>query len=298
MVSRSPAASRRRLGMQLRTLREAAGLKTEDAAERLECSTAKISRLETGKGVPYARDVRDLVDLYGAGAQLGELLELVEDGRAQDWYSNFRDVLPGADHLIRFYELERDADVIKTYQADLIPGLFQTPQYIDAICSTIYPEKSQTERERFVAFRLERQKLLDRRRPPGVQVILHELAILRRVGGSDWRDVMRQQLDHLATQLGGAWRDMVDLRLVPLSAEARGALGGPFVILKYEDVDYRNLVYLEGREGATWLETDGHVARYEQLFSDLERDALSREASLERLSEVAAGLAQSKEQAS
>jgi transcriptional regulator with XRE-family HTH domain len=295
-LSRSPSGARRRLGMELRDLREAAELRIEDAAKRLECSTAKISRLETGKGVPYARDIRDLVDLYGVGAQkLGELLELVEDGRAQDWYSGFRDVYPGADHLHRYHELERDADVISMFQSELIPGLLQTPGYADAICSTIYPEKSERERDRFVKLRIERQQVLKRRRPPELNVIMHESAIITRVGGLAWREVMRGQLEHLVTQLNGELKDVADLRLVPLSAEAPGALGGPFVILKYDDPDYQDLVYLEGREGATWLESDADVGRYGQLFNGLERDALSREASLDRLNEVAARLAQEEE---
>ena len=40
----------------------------EQAAEELECSPAKISRLETGRGVPKQRDVRDLLRLYGVGS--------------------------------------------------------------------------------------------------------------------------------------------------------------------------------------------------------------------------------------
>ena len=281
-------------------LRDKARLRIEDAAKQLECSTAKVSRLENGKGVPYARDVRDLAELYGAGSErLGDLLSLVEDGRAQDWYSTFRDVLQGemsADHVNRFIELERDADGIKTFQAELIPGLLQTKRYIEAVCATIFPEKTQRERDRFVHFRLERQRLLRRAEPPQVDMIVHELAIVKRFGGEMWRDVMRDQLEHLIVQLSGPLKEIVDFRLVPLTSQARGALGGPFVILKFAANEYQDLVYLEGREGAHWLETDGDVVRYEQMFSGLELDSLSREESLERLSSAVVGLAQEVEQ--
>jgi transcriptional regulator with XRE-family HTH domain len=290
-VSRSPAAARRRLGMELRGLREAAGKRIDDAAAMLECSTAKISRLETGKGVPYLRDIRDLIDFYGEPAQSRsiQLMALAEEGRAQDWYSTFRDVMQGemsADHLNRFYELERDADVVKTYQSDLIPGLLQTEAYIESICSIVFPEKSRRERARFVEFRLERQKLLTSKEPPELNLIVHEGAIVRRIGGPT---VMRDQLEHLITQLDGPLKDIVDFRIVPLAAEARGALGGPFVILKYTRSGQwdQDLVYLEGREGATWLESDSDVTRYDQLFSGLERDSLSREDTLARLAQRA-----------
>lgn len=284
-MGRSPAASRRRLGAELRQLREAAGLKIEDAALALDCSTAKISRLETGKGVPFQRDVRDLIKIYGTAAEERSdfLMELVTEGRAQDWFSSFRDVLQGemfADHLARFVRLERDASVIKTFEADLIPGLLQTEEYIDAVCSIVAPERSEKERARFVQFRRERQdSLLRAGQPPELNVILSEVAIVRRIGGPG---VMRRQLEALAAELESKL-DFVDFRLTPVAAEAPGALGGPFTVMKYTDPGDQDVVYLEGREGAHYLESDGDVTRYEQIFSGLERDSLSREESLDRL---------------
>jgi transcriptional regulator with XRE-family HTH domain len=286
-VGRSPAASRRRLGAELRSLREAAGKRIEDAALALDCSTAKISRLENGKGVPFLRDVRDLIEMYGPEAQAkrDDLFELVAEGRAQDWFSNFRDVLQSemsAEHLRQFFELERDASVIKGFEADLIPGLLQTEEYIDAVCSIVFPERSEKERARFVQFRRERQKsLLRQEQPPELNVILSEVAIIRLIGGAA---VMRRQLQALLADLDGPL-GFVDFRLTPLTAEARGALGGPFTIMKYADPSDQNVVYLEGREGAHYLESDGDVTRYEQIFSGLERDSLSRDESVERLAQ-------------
>src|SRR5215470_4591835 len=45
----SPTLRRRQLGMELRRLREAAGVTIEHVAERLECSGSKISRIETAQ---------------------------------------------------------------------------------------------------------------------------------------------------------------------------------------------------------------------------------------------------------
>jgi transcriptional regulator with XRE-family HTH domain len=297
-LARSPAASRRRLGIELRSLREAAGKRIEDAAAALECSTAKISRLETGKGVPYARDVRDLVARYGDAAKmrLDELLELAEDGRAQEWYGAFKDVLQGdqmADHLLRFYELERDATGMKLFEADLIPGLLQSERYIDAVCSTIAPHYSEKDRARFVEFRKKRQEeVLRSKNHPELNFIVSELAIIRMIGGPE---VMRDQLVTLHAELAGQLKS-VDFRIVPVHAEARGALGGPFAILKFDQADDQDLVYLEGREGGTWLESDGEVSRYEGYFSGLERESLSREASLSTLTRAAERLTREVEQ--
>ncbi|MGH3672988.1 MAG: helix-turn-helix domain-containing protein, partial [Pseudonocardiaceae bacterium] len=60
---RGPVVPRRRLGAELRTLRERAGLTIDEVAKELECSVSKVSRLETGQGIPKSRDVRDLVEL-------------------------------------------------------------------------------------------------------------------------------------------------------------------------------------------------------------------------------------------
>jgi transcriptional regulator with XRE-family HTH domain len=292
IVGLSPAASRRRLGVELRALREASGKRIEDAAQALDCSTAKISRLETGKGVPFSRDVRDLIQIYGAPAyeKRDYLMELVSDGRAQDWFSTFRDVLHGdmvADHLHRFIELERDASVIKTYEADLVPGLLQTEEYIDAVCAIVFPERSEKERARFVEFRRQRQDaVLQHGEHPELSVILSELAITRRIGGPG---VMRRQLEALAADLDADAGRLaaVDFRLTPIAVGAHGALGGPFTIMKYVESGDQDIVYLEGREGATYLESDGEVARYEQLFSGLERDSHSRSESIKLLEQKA-----------
>jgi len=284
--TRSPATSRRLLGGELRSIRESAGKRIEDAAIRLECSTAKVSRLETGKGKPKVRDVRDLLEYYGIGDEVrnARLLTLAAEAQEQDWLSEFRDVIHGnmfADHLLQYVSLERDSSGLKQYEVDLIPGLLQTPEYIDAVCMAVFPERTERERNRFIDFRVARQELL-RREPerPEVSFILSEVAILRPVGSPG---IMRRQLESLLTQLDGDL-SYIDFRLTPLSVQAPDGLGGPFLIIKFPDTD-QDVVYLEGREGATYLETNADVARYERKFSTLERASLSRSESLKRLAQ-------------
>jgi ribosome-binding protein aMBF1 (putative translation factor) len=54
------------LGHRLRQLRHAARLSQKHVAEALECSTSKVSRIETGEVLPTTRDIRDLAELYRA----------------------------------------------------------------------------------------------------------------------------------------------------------------------------------------------------------------------------------------
>lgn len=63
----SPILRRRRLGVELRRLREAAGLTGDQVIERIGwASASKLSRLENGRSRPDPQDVGDLLDLYGA----------------------------------------------------------------------------------------------------------------------------------------------------------------------------------------------------------------------------------------
>src|SRR3954469_24308468 len=142
-MASSPSVARKLLGSELRKLREDAGLLVEDAASVLECSTAKISRLEHGKGRLYFRDVRDLLTAYGpaALARLEEFQERVRASSEPDPLDEYRDVAQAEyfssqlalDGGGRFLILERDATELRWYEPDFIPGLMQTREYAAAV---------------------------------------------------------------------------------------------------------------------------------------------------------------------
>ena len=286
-MGQSPAAARRRLGSELRGLRTAAGKRIEDAAKALDCSTAKISRLEGGKGVPYPRDIRDLVLLYGADGDMKRLMELAEEGRAQDWFDDYKDVIEGemfGVHQERYASLERDASVIRWFEPELIPGLLQSDEYVDAISRAVYPERSDKERKRFVEFRMQRQDAVLRRSTPSdLAFAVGELAILRSMGGPH---VLRRQLQVLAAELDGPLKD-VDFRLTPVGATHAAVFGGPFIVLRFPDPTDQDVVYQEGRDGATYLESDREVERYLAKFRSVATNSLSRAESIERIREQA-----------
>src|SRR4051812_22624433 len=113
MAGQGPLIPRRRLGVELRRLREAAGLHLEDAADQLECSTSKISRLETGQGIPKARDVRDLFALYGVEDKkvVDRWLRVAQDGRRQAWWQDLQDVMTS--QLAAYIAMESEASRIR-----------------------------------------------------------------------------------------------------------------------------------------------------------------------------------------
>jgi transcriptional regulator with XRE-family HTH domain len=94
-----------------------------------------------------------------------------------------------------FAEEERKATDLSIFEHSLVPGIFQTERYAQAILST-HPNTSEaTVRER-VAGRLARQEILTREDPPPPHVwaLLDEVVLRRRIGDAS---VMHEQLTRL-----------------------------------------------------------------------------------------------------
>lgn len=289
MALGSPIVPRRRLGAELRRLRESAGRSIDDAARVLECSASKISRLETGKGVPRLRDVRDLIELYGPAARAAQdvLLQLAKDGQAQGWWNDYRDVIQGErfpDHLLRLLALESGAREIRMFERDVIPGLLQTEEYIQHVSVAAHPNMSAAERRRFVEFRRGRQKIVtDSGREGALRCVLDEVVLLRAFVD---RRVHQRQLLALHDRLQGDLAH-VDLRVLPLEVAIPEAVGGPFVIFRFGHAEDQDVVHFEGREGAAYVEGEASVGRYCRTFEILRDHSLSRSASLGRLKALA-----------
>src|SRR5437763_14309625 len=93
----SPTVKRRRLAAELRRSREAAGLTIEDVVERLEWSTAKISRIENARVSVLPRDVKFLLGVYGVeenGEEWEALLALTRESRQKGWWHAYGDAIP------------------------------------------------------------------------------------------------------------------------------------------------------------------------------------------------------------
>ncbi len=153
----SPGAARRRLGSELRALRELASLKLEDAGRHLQRSAATVSRLESAKAAPRLVDIAALLEFYSnesprpvAPEVRERVLRLAADSRKKQWFEPFRDVITGdmiPDHFRRLVEYETDAREIRTYEPEIIPGLLQTRAYAVAVANLFFlstPTSSET----------------------------------------------------------------------------------------------------------------------------------------------------------
>ncbi|WP_432095096.1 helix-turn-helix domain-containing protein [Streptomyces sp. bgisy100] len=257
------------LGSQLRRLRESRGVTREAAGYSIRASESKISRMELGRVSFKARDVEDLLTLYGVvdGAEREALLGLAREANVAGWWHSYGDVLPG--WFQTYVGLEGAASSIRSYEVQFVHGLLQTEEYVHAVVTRGQPEATRSEVERRVALRLERQKLLVSERGPEFHVVLDEAALHRPYGGST---VMRGQLRHLAEI---SERPNVTLQVMPFAFGGHAAESGAFTLLRFPESDLPDVVYLEQLTSALYLDKRDEVAQYERAMERLHEDALS-----------------------
>lgn len=271
-----PVMGRRRLAAELRRLRTGAGKTIYEVAESLECSTGKISRIETGSVGARLQDVREMLDLYGVtGRKRTELLELVRQARQKPWWHDYTDVVPPGSSTL--YGLESAATIIYEHSYALVPGLLQTVGYAEALMSSrdaVSPDLT----KRRVELRMRRQELLTRDDGPQFVAIIGEAALHEPIGGPV---VMADQLRRLAAAAQGP-RTTIQVR--PFGAGVPTAVGVPFKIFSFADPAYGKVVYLEHLNHNIFLEETRDVDFYTSLFKDIGKDALSPSESQKMLS--------------
>jgi DNA-binding XRE family transcriptional regulator len=279
----NPTVRRRRLGSELRKLREMKGMTAEEVAARLLVSQSKISRLENGRRSISQRDVRDLCGVYGVedARIVDSLMQMAKESRQQGWWHAFGDVPYSV-----YIGLETDAQSLRVYESLVVPGLLQTPEYARAVIEGMWPEATQSEVDKRVQVRLKRQdRITDSRRPLRYWVVLDEAA-LRRVAGD--RHIMGAQVEHL---VACSSLPHVTLQLLPYSMGAHPGMYGKFAILEFEDASDATVVYLEGVTSDLYLEKPSEVHDYSMMYEHLRALALGPEQSRQFLREIVADYA-------
>jgi transcriptional regulator with XRE-family HTH domain len=267
----SPIAVRMLVGSELRRLREGCGLTRAEAGDTIRASESKISRMELGRVGVRLRDVADLLTRYGlaSGPEREALLARARETTMAEWWQPYSDVTP--DWFSRYLGLEATATLIRSYEAQFVPGLLQTEDYARAVVRLGYASASGDEIERRVRLRLERQQaVLHRPDPPTLWAVVDEAALRRPIGGPR---VMRDQLEALIAIVAKA--PNVRLQVMPLAAGGHAAAGGSFTILRFgvQRPHLKDLVYVEQLTHALYLEGRADVDAYFDAVNRLYVDA-------------------------
>ncbi|GGJ51802.1 helix-turn-helix domain-containing protein [Streptomyces brasiliensis] len=275
----NPTVRRRRLGQELRRLRELKGMTAEEVAERLLVSQSKISRLENGRRSISQRDVRDLCGVYEVEDQrvVESLMEMARDSRQQGWWHAFGDIPYSV-----YIGLETDAESLRVYEPQLVTGLLQTRAYAEALVQGALPETSTGDIDKRVQVRMRRQeRITAEHNPVRLWVVLDEAA-LRRVVGSEL--VMREQLEHLIEM---SQLPHVTVQVLPFEVGAHPGLNGQYAILEFADAADSSVVYLEGVTSDLYLEKAHDVQKYAVMYEHLRAQSLNVEQSRQFISDVA-----------
>jgi transcriptional regulator with XRE-family HTH domain len=268
---RSPTIRRRRLGVELRRHREAAGVTIDVVAERLGCSTSKVSRIETGHTSASPADVSNILDIYGVDDSIkSELVQIAREARQKGWWHPYSTVLTGA-----YVGLETAARSIRAYEQQLVPGLLQSEEYAIALIRGARQDYSDQEIEQRVRVRMQRQALLIQDDPIDLRMVLDEAVLSRPVGGDA---VMRGQLIKL---IEVARLPNVTLQILPFAVGAHAAMDGTFAILEFEEEGDADVVFIDNATGGLFLEKSEELRKYISIFDTVRGAALTADASLE-----------------
>jgi transcriptional regulator with XRE-family HTH domain len=268
------------LGIQLRRLREANSITPEQAGYEIRASRSKISRVEHGRVGFKVRDVEDLLTLYGVsdGQERQRMLALAQQANNQGWWAKYDDIMP--DWFESYVGLEQATSLIRTYELQFVPGLFQTDDYARAVTVLGHRAAPQSEIERRVGLRMQRQDLLASQDPPRIWAVIDESALRRPVGG---RDVMRAQLRRL---MEVAELPRVTLQVMPFSQGGHPAAGGSFTIMRFAEPDLPDIVYIEQLTGALYLDRRDEADNYMEVMNRLSAEAETPADSTDLLAEI------------
>ena len=280
-VTMGPTVRRRRLGTELRRLREAHSIKLEEVADQLGVAASTLSRIETGKAPTRSAYLTAMLEMYGVDdpGQRQVLIDMAREGHRKGWWAAYEDVLPTGFGI--YVGLEAEASSLRAFESVVVHGLLQTEDYARAVMTTVRRKLAAEEIERNVTLRMQRQEALTRPDPLELWLILDESVLRRAIGGPE---LMHNQLLHLAE--ASLWPN-VTLQVLPFASGPHPFLNGPFCLLEFPERYDPDVVYTEGVAGQAYLERDKDVRACAEGFDLLRAAALSPADSTDRIGKLA-----------
>ncbi len=177
-----------------------------------------------------------------------------------------------------YFEMEREASSIRNFEQINVPGLLQTPRYVQALMEAGSAGETDDRIDAKIAERLERQKILQGKSPPALVIVIDEVVLRRPVGG---KDVMREQLQHL---IEAARHPRITLQVIPSTVGAHPGLNGPIVLFSIPGS--ADVGYFENALGGQTVDCVEDLAKVAYRFDALRAEALPQRASIELIAKV------------
>lgn len=276
------SAPLRRLGAELRRLRDATGRTQTDLGAAIDRTHATLVNWERGKTKISKSDLVCLLAELGAPLDVREGLEQLreEAGRGSGQWVVYG--LP--DWLRPLVSFEEDAVAETSFQPVIIHGLLQTEEYARATHLTPPSVVTPDAVEKWVAARMQRQQRLTGPDPLRFHAVLTEGALRLEVGGPA---VMAAQLERL---LAAADAENVTIQVLPATQGQHAGIASNFTVLHFADprVD-PPLGYFDGPFGGYVISDPGDVAAMVATFDDLWEPALGPAESAELIAAILDG---------
>ncbi|MEU9956586.1 helix-turn-helix transcriptional regulator [Streptomyces sp. NPDC050982] len=270
-LRREPTARQMRLGIELRRLRDAAGLTGRDAAALLGVSSAQINQIESALTGVSEKRLRRLASNYACSdVELIDALVALASDRTRGWWEEYRGALPTP--FLDLSELEHHATFLREAQFLYIPGVLQTEEYARAVYAYRVPELPSEELELRVQHRMRRKVILEGPAPTPYEAVIHEAALRIMVGD---RDASRAQLARLV-ELSEA--DHITVRVIPFDLEG---FAGATSAMTYAGgvLPKLDTVVRDGPHGAAFVDSEAQLGAFRTLFHKVEVVALVPERS-------------------
>ncbi|MFI5872149.1 helix-turn-helix transcriptional regulator [Streptomyces sp. NPDC051445] len=258
---REPTARQMRLALELRRLREAAGLSARQAAALLGVSNVQISQIESGvTGVSEER-LRRLASHYACtDSEFIDALVAMAAERTRGWWEQYRGLLPTS--FLDLSELDHHARFRDEVAVLYVPGLLQTETYARAVFSSRLPELTPGELDLRVSHRMARQEITI-----PYKVVIHESALRIRV--SD-RTASQAQLMRLA-ELSEA--DHITLRVIPFDLDGFSRAGSSMTYVG-GSVPKLDTVVRDAPHGTLFIDSEPQLTAFRALFHTVETASL------------------------
>jgi transcriptional regulator with XRE-family HTH domain len=277
-----PTVRQRRLGAELRRLRERVDLSVTEAGALLGASQPRVSSIEAGRYAVSADRVRAMALAYMCTDQaLIDALAGMTGGRVRGWWEEYRDILPPG--ALDLAEIEQHATAMRIASVIHVPGLLQTREHARAVISDAVPPLAPHDVEQRVSHRVQRQTVLYGDRPAPLTAIVHEAALRMGFGGPA---VARGQLDHLIYM---SERDSISLLVIPFGVGTFPG-SGQSVVYFCGSVPQLDTVQLDTDHGSEFLDAQAQLAKYRTVLDRLEACALKPSESRDLIRCVAQGI--------
>ncbi|MFJ8625729.1 Scr1 family TA system antitoxin-like transcriptional regulator [Kitasatospora sp. NPDC093550] len=274
----TPSARKQRIGIELRKMRDAAGMTTAEAAAVLGLNRSKITLIEQGLYAITPERVLALASEYEEGdSEYVDALAAMAGDKSEGWWEAHRGLVSNG--LLDISEIEHHAHGLSTYQICHVPGLMQTEDTAREIFREVYPPLRPLNIEARVENRMRRAQLLTRAEPMPYEAIVHEAALRMTFGGAT---VARAQLEQLLTL---SELSNVTLRVVEFRAGGfKGA--GQAVMYAKGPVDRLDTVQLDSIGSPAFLTDVNQLKNYQNVIAAMRDRALGPDDSRDLISRI------------